>query len=607
MDDKEPISIDSLVLYRNRPAIVAEIGKKVRIIVEGNDSVWVRMKDIDLLHPGPCSNSTVYKPQTGDVETAWELLTGQSTSLAEIAELAYGEYSPVTAWAAWQLVDDGLFFRGRPDDIRGQTAEEVENERATRAAREARKQAWENFIRHLEDKALEPEDEPYLQEAAELGLGNNTTSTVLRDLGKDENPETAHAFLLETGFWNEFINPYPARLNVAVSAPDNECPDLPPEDRTDLTHLTAFAIDDEGNQDPDDALSLEDGWLWVHVADAAALVPPGSPADVKARERSATLYLPEGTVPMLPEKAIRTLGLGLAETSPALSFRIPIGPNKESREIEIVPSWVRVSRVTYEEAEKNLEQEPLRSLLQLAMERKALRLEQGAVDIDLPEVRIKVEDKRITIQPLLPFKSRELVSEAMLFAGEAVARFAMQHKIPFAFATQPEPGWQVSTKGMAGMFEKRLSLQPSKYTTSPGFHHGLGLEVYAQATSPLRRYLDLAAHQQLRASIKGDPPLSEQEIVERIGTAVAGGRSVRKAEQLSRQHWTLVYLLQHPDWQGDSVLIELNNGRARLLIPELDLETSLYLRQERELNSIMHLSSAGVYLPNLESFFRIGE
>ena len=64
----------------------------------------------------------------------------------------------------------------------------------------------------------------------------------------------------------------------------------------DLTHLPAFAIDDEGSQDPDDAVfaeKVEGGFrLFVHVADVAALVPPKSPLDEEALRRGANLYLP---------------------------------------------------------------------------------------------------------------------------------------------------------------------------------------------------------------------------------------------------------------------------------------------------------------------------
>ena len=57
---------------------------------------------------------------------------------------------------------------------------------------------------------------------------------------------------------------------------------------------------------------------------------------------------------------------------------------------------------------------------------------------------------------------------------------------------------------LAGMFALRKSLQRSLIRTSPAPHAGLGLEHYTQATSPLRRYVDLLVHQQLRAHLRGE-------------------------------------------------------------------------------------------------------
>ena len=39
----------------------------------------------------------------------------------------------------------------------------------------------------------------------------------------------------------------------------------------------------------------------------------------------------------------------------------------------------------------------------------------------------------------------------------------------------------------------------SQYRSVPAPHSGLGLSTYAQATSPMRRYLDLVVRQQLHA------------------------------------------------------------------------------------------------------------
>jgi exoribonuclease-2 len=74
---------------------------------------------------------------------------------------------------------------------------------------------------------------------------------------------------------------------------------------------------------------------------------------------------------------------------------------------------------------------------------------------------------------------------------------------------------------------------------------------------------------------------------------------------LSREHWKLVYLQQHPDWRGDAVLVDRWDRRGKAIIPALALETSINLREDLPLNSELTLSVSDVSLPNLEAYFRI--
>ena len=124
-----------------------------------------------------------------------------------------------------------------------------------------------------------------------------------------ESEENAHQLLLALGYWTATHNPHPARAGVDPTQPSAPIPELPDEPRRDLTHLAAFAIDDAGNKDPDDAISWDNGRFYIHIADVAALVPPDSPADLEARGRGANLYLPEGTITMLPSGVTAVLGL----------------------------------------------------------------------------------------------------------------------------------------------------------------------------------------------------------------------------------------------------------------------------------------------------------
>jgi len=602
----------SLVLYKGQPAVVRAVAdKKLTVELPGGEQASVRPKDVALLHPGPADLARLKSnPPPGDVLTAWDLLAGGHTTLPELAELAFGDYTPASAWAAWQLVADGLHFGGAPDDIVAHPATKVAETLAAREAKAVEERAWTAFAARVQagsppDHAAAA-DERYLADVIALALERSETSRVLGRLGRPQTREEAHALLLAAGRWTPADNPYPARLRVPTDRPDALIDPLPDEPRRDLTHLPALAIDDEGSSDPDDALSLDGDRLWVHVADVAALVSPDAPADAEARNRAANLYLPEGTVRMLPDELTDRLALGLQPVSPALSFAFDATADEPAL-LEIAPSWIRVTRTSYEAAETQLDATPYRELLALAERRRARRVANGAVEIDLPEVKIKVGgDGRVVIKPLPALRSRDLVREAMLLVGEALGRLAVAQGIPLAYTVQDPPGEvESAAEGLAGMFAQRRAMQRSRPSTAPGRHAGLGLDVYVQATSPLRRYLDLVAHQQVRAHLRGQTPLDAAELTLRLGTADAVSGAVRTAERLSNQHWTMVYLMQNPEWQGEGVVVEQKPGRDVVLIPELAWEAELYRRQARPLNSVVRLAVESVDLPNRAARFRV--
>jgi len=610
-EKRSPFREGSLVLYKHDAARVQSIGrKKLTIILSDGETVRVRPKDIDLLHPGPMESLDQLTSQDGEMKTAWELLAGSSTTLPELAELAYGGYTPSTAWQAWQWVADGLYFEGTPQEVVARKPGVVAEERADREARAAERRAWEAFLERAEaGKFVPEEDERYLTGVEMLALGRKDQSRVLSELGRAETPENAHALLLDLGYWDYTVVPYPERLGLDTSPPAIAPSALPEEPRTDLTHLPAFAIDDEGSTDPDDAISLEmrdEGRrLWVHVADVAALIEPESSADLEARARGATLYLPDGKVPMLTPQVAERLGMGLSEVSPALSFGMDLDDGHNVIGLEVVRSYVCVTRLTYEQAEQRLDEEPLQGLLQLARDFQARRRDDGAVRIDLPEVRVRVVDGEVIIDPLPPLRSRALVREAMLMAGEATAGFAADEDIPLPYATQVPPDTDERPDDLAGMFELRRHMSRSEYSSRAGRHAGLGLDSYVQATSPLRRYLDLVVHQQLRAHLRGEDLLGMQALMERIGAAEAVAGTVSYAERLAREHWTLVYLLQNPDWRGEGVLVDRWDRRGKVLIPELGLEPAVQLRGNWPLNKTVMVEVVDVDLPTLRATFRV--
>jgi exoribonuclease-2 len=440
-----------------------------------------------------------------------------------------------------------------------------------------------------------------------LAYGRTEKSRTLRDLGRQETPPEAHRLLLSAGVWTPWVNPYPQRFGLSLG-PARFVPDPPPGDepRTDLTRLEAYAIDNPWSADPDDAVSLEGDTLYVHIADPAASILPGSPADTEARGRGATLYLPEGAVRMLAEEALPLFALGLsAAPSPALTFKLVLAEDGSIRETDIFPSLVRVTRLSYAEADAAAGSvSALAGLFRAAERNLRRRIAAGAVMIDMPETHITVHDETITISPIEPYKSADMVRECMLLAGEGAARWALQQRLSFPFVSQETGDLPaVPLSGMAGSYQLRRCMRPRTLSAKPGPHWGLGLEQYAQVTSPLRRYTDLLAHQQIRACLRGRPPLGEEEVLLALAAGEAAAVATVQAERMSRAHWTAVYLADKKDSQWEGIMMGKKGSYSVVMIPSLGLETQLVTKNDTAPNDPLTLTLSSVKIPESEAVF----
>lgn len=598
---------DSLVLYKGRPARVLMVSDKLDIEMDGGQDKRVRPKDVVLLHPGPLKSLGELAPgDEGLLKEAWEILDGTEVTLKELAELAFDAYTPATAWAAWQFVAAGVWFEGTVEAIRPRSRALMEQEQAERAARAAAEQDWADLLARLGAGTMAPEDRPRLEEVERLALERSEHSRILKALGYPETPVSAHRLLVSVGYWPAAQNPWPGRIGVALTDPDLPVPVLDTAlERLDLTHLNAWAIDDEGNQDPDDALSIDGERIWVHVADVAALVAPDSDLDREARARGANLYLPEGTSNMLPVGITTRLGLGLQPISPALSFGMHLGEDGTLTDIDIRPTLIHATRISYAQAEQRADEPDLAALGAVAARYRARRQADGALEIDLPEVSVRVVDDAVVIRPLERQGARALVMDLMLMAGEAAARWCQAREVPIPYAVQPPPERVEVARTMAAMFAFRRLFKPSRTVTAPERHSGLGLDLYTRATSPLRRYADLLVHQQIRASLAGAPPLGAEQIAARAGEADQGGGQLRRCERLSNQHWKLVYLARHPKWQGEAVVVELGERRCTVLIPEFAMEARIRARPELLLDQRIQIAVAEVGLAEQDCRFQV--
>ena len=155
------------------------------------------------------------------------------------------------------------------------------------------------------------------------------------------------------------------------------------------------------------------------------------------------------------------------------------------------------------------------------------------------------------------------------------------------------------------MYALRRLMKRGQLKSVADRHAGTGLEAYTQVTSPLRRYQDLIAHQQLRAHIRGRALLTSQEILLRLAATEAVMSNMRQVERRSNQHWTLVYLSETPQWRGEGVIVEIEGNRARAIIPGLGMETNLHCPSSLPLNARVPIVLGGSNIPELSVYFRI--
>ena len=562
----------SIVIYKNQPAIIIESGEKYTIqFASGpklqNATQSVRQKDIVLLCGKAASkplqpkelieNAEAFMKKSADYsaaanETAELLISDGNApvSIEELAELVFGDFDAENSWGIYcyfhdsplfeeSLTQDGVTYVCRSAEEAAEIirkTSEKDNEVTVRSA----------FLERLKTKKIQlPEDAKFMQEIEAFALGKSTKSRFLKEAGFAETDENAHKLLIDTGFWPYYRNPFPSRWGLSMQSA-TQCLSHPPVEERVKLDTVAYAIDNAWSADPDDAVCFDGQYLWVHIADPASTVLPDSAIDISARNRGATLYIPEGAARMLAEESLEDYALGLKEWSNALSFRILLDENGAVKETVVLKTSIKVKRLTYTEADSLCGSPELAPLFAIAERNIARRKAASAVFIELPEVHLSVKqspgqnEPEIAVNPVLQTKSSAMVREMMLLAGEGAARFAFKNNIPFPFVSQDEPNIPKDLpEGLAGQYRLRRSMRSRSVGVIPANHAGLGLGMYSQVTSPLRRYSDLVAHQQLRAFIDGNKPLSKDTVLERISAGDAAASAAVKAERKSNLHWTL--------------------------------------------------------------------
>ena len=620
---------NSIVLYKNQIALVNDIeGDKFIIqfcsfpLTEENISKFgsknficqeqkVRDKDIVLLStsesPAKYSFEELIKYNDDQIDNkiceAWELLNSDNCSdieFSELAELVDSDFNDKKAWFIFNSLVKSLQFKlidGKAAlKFKLTTADEIEVLKKKKNEKEHEKEERQNFLMRLKQKQLLPEDSIFMGDVEAFALGKTDKSKTLADAGFSQDVEKAHKLLIDTGIWDYTRNPYPFRWGLSVQSA-KEGLKSPPEEERLIVPGVAYAIDNKWSKDPDDAIAFDGTYLWVHIADPASTVMPESSIDRAARDRGATLYIPEGASRMLAEESLSDYALGLKRESLALSFRLLLEDNCSIKECKVFKTKVNVECITYEDADQKKDSPELKPLFEIARKNIIRRNSQGAVNINLPEVHITVDPdtKKVSICKITEYESADVVREMMLLAGEGAAHFAFENNIAFPYVSQEAPDIpQTLPPGLAGEFKTVKSMHRRSVGVTPAAHAGIGIGMYSQVTSPLRRYSDLIAHQQLRAFLDGRELIDKNTMLERISAGDEAAIACKKVERKSNMHWTLVYLLQNPDWTGEAVFVEQKGNLCVFMIPSLAQQTTLVPSKPLNLNDTITVKASNI-------------
>ncbi len=577
------------------------------------------------------------------LEVAWEILIedNQPTSPTDLANLLFSEISAVTSYASYCLLsNDKIYFKQKGDLYEPRSSSQVAELKHQAEAAAQRAKLIEEFQQKLNTKLSGDEVSWTISDRSRLDCleryalyGDEASDKaaaqeLLSFAKRSKNEQAAFLMLVDLGIWNEHENLNLLRSQVplhfanevvaaAQACVENPIPDHMQDLRRDLTHLHVYTIDDISTTEIDDGLSIEtlaDGSkrIWIHIADPTRWLDPESPLDKDARKRGTSVYLPTGVIPMFPmDLATGPMSLIESKVCHAMSFAVDLDDVGAVTHYEIVASLVKPNyRLTYEDVEEMLQlgvEADLDCIADYARLRKKWRVDQGAIEIHLPDTSVKVDSKngdRLTLELMEDTFSRQLVAEMMILAGEVAARFAQTHNIPIPYRYQEQPELppldtlmqlpsgpvrefaicRCMTKGSLGLYASR--------------HAGLGLDAYAQVTSPIRRYSDLLAHWQIKAFLREEPlPFTAEmltAILQAIDPAIWDANQVEKQ---SVRYWSLEYLRRNKEVVWEALMLDWlreNEKLALVLIEDLGLKLPMRITRQIQVGDNLRIRASEV-------------
>jgi ribonuclease R len=452
-----------------------------------------------------------------------------------------------------------------PDEMRGKV-DKILARRSGRLVGTYRKKAGFGWV-ECDDKAIEGRIELVGDSTAEPGQlvvvdlsdwqDRNTTprGRIIEVLGWPGDPgvdmiSVIHRFGLRTSFPDEVL----AAARAVPEAPDA----AEIKRRVDWRKQLVITIDPADAKDHDDAIWVEKtnhGWqLAVHIADVSHYIKPDSVMDKEAVERGNSTYLVDRVLPMLPTE----LSNGICSLKPDVDrltkcALLDISPDGAITKARFFDAVIHSrAKLAYEQAQDILDGKPapagsdpqlesmVREAWRMASVLRRRRFENGALDLEMPEIKIKLDEqgRAVIAQPVIHTESHQLVEECMLAANEAVAKILTDRQKPAIHRIHEDPdpsrlidytetaklhGYKPGDLTNRAHIQKLLdaskgspeehviklgllkSLKRAAYSADALGHYGLAKGHYTHFTSPIRRYADLIVHRALQPLLENPP------------------------------------------------------------------------------------------------------
>lgn len=344
--------------------------------------------------------------------------------------------------------------------------------------------------------------------------------------------------------------------------------DIP--NRVDLRDKIIFTIDGEDAKDLDDAVrveKLENGnyKLDVHIADVSYYVKQDSKLDKEAVIRGTSIYMLGRVIPMLPRELSNGIcSLNAGEDRYTLSCSMEIDKKGKVISSSVYKGLIKVTeRMTYTDVQKILDKsdkkvlkryekyiQEFENMKELATILKNRRLEQGYLNLDIPESKIVLDTdgKAIDVKKYETNFANEIIEQFMLTANETIAEKFYWLDAPFIYRVHENPdlekitelnkflfnfGYKIKAnkdnvypkefskvlEEVKGKEEERVvsnlilrTLKVARYEAENKGHFGIASKYYCHFTSPIRRYPDLFIHRIISKYIENNYDIKEKEI-----------------------------------------------------------------------------------------------